>query len=410
MAVAADNALRPGTVPGIISAVTVDQLTVSFLALVVAIVALLFGPGLATRGFKAVRDRFKARTLRNRQLDEFFRQAAMFLDGLQLFIASTWRWGPSVPNYAAGGAFPDYTLSAVNDELRAVVREAQELYVAHSQKEGAAAQSKEEVLDRVAALQERFWVATEAFAKSEWRIGWRKLLRDLRSLRIPDSERKRILAFQAPVRELPKSSDEDHLWQEALWRSLTAYEQEVLRKLWSREDRFVFLRECGPWKARWGMEEWNTVIHNLTSLRLIVEGRRHVPEATSFFVGAPTMYLTDRGATLMTWLSRQEPPADPLLNTPAASIQYGLMWPEIEPNEREFLALLWAQPDTFAADALVRTLERTWGVPAFNAAVHSLRGARKLIDHWNHGTKGPVWSLTGAGRDLMTWREKNPSV
>jgi hypothetical protein len=84
------------------------------------------------------------------------------------------------------------------------------------------------------------------------------------------------------------------------------------------------------------------------------------------------------------------------------------MWSEIGANERELLAFLWAQPDTFAPDALVQAMERRWGVPAFNAAVHSLRGARKLIDHWNHAKMGWGWSLTTGGRDLMTWRENQP--
>src|SRR5437870_77716 len=76
----------------------VDPVMISVLALVVALIALLFGPGIALRGLRVMRERLRNRSAHKRQLLEFLQDAAVFLDGLPLFITETWSWGPSVPN------------------------------------------------------------------------------------------------------------------------------------------------------------------------------------------------------------------------------------------------------------------------------------------------------------------------
>src|SRR5690348_6461489 len=96
-----------------------DSLTISVLALAVALLALFLGPGVAPRAMSAVRTRRQARAARDRQSLEYLRNSAMFFDGLPLFITETWGWGSSVPNYAAGGSFPDQS-SPVTQDMEAV--------------------------------------------------------------------------------------------------------------------------------------------------------------------------------------------------------------------------------------------------------------------------------------------------
>jgi hypothetical protein len=122
----------------------------------------------------------------------------MFLDGLPLFIGETWAWGPSVPNYSAGGGLPNPGAKAVDGagELRAAVADALRLYVTHSQQQGVSGESKEEVLERIAVIQRRFWSALAPFIQSEWPLGWRRVRRQLPHLRLPDSERERILGLK----------------------------------------------------------------------------------------------------------------------------------------------------------------------------------------------------------------------
>lgn len=103
-----------------------------------------------------------------------------------------------------------------------------------------------------------------------------------------------------PVAEPPEA---------VLWKSLNPNEQDVLNKLWSVDRQFIFMADCEPWKNRWGVQEWNAVTHNLTSLDLIGEGARPLPLATSRLLRGRGIYLTAVGATLMTWVSRQKPPA-----------------------------------------------------------------------------------------------------
>jgi len=77
--------------------------------------------------------------------------------------------------------------------VRAAVGEALELYVTHSQKQGLSYPSKDDALDRLSEIQERFWKGTEEFAKSEWPLRWHSKMHELEELKLPNSERERIL-------------------------------------------------------------------------------------------------------------------------------------------------------------------------------------------------------------------------
>jgi hypothetical protein len=133
------------------------------------------------------------------------------------------------------------------------------------------------------------------------------LVRPTPEIAPPAAEARVPAASPSPV---PASTPEAVIDpQEALWQKLNAHEHEVLQKLWSRDGQYVFLRDCHPWKSNWGIQKWNAAIHNLTELRLIVEGLRSLPHATQFMPSA-TIELTKKGATLMTWCSRSEPHAE----------------------------------------------------------------------------------------------------
>jgi hypothetical protein len=100
-----------------------------------------------------------------------------------------------VPNYAAGGTFPNQS-SLVTKEMPlvgAAVDEAIQLYVTHTQKQGLPYASKDDALCRLSEIQERFWKGTEEFAKSEWPLRWRSKMRELEELKLPNSERENIL-------------------------------------------------------------------------------------------------------------------------------------------------------------------------------------------------------------------------
>jgi hypothetical protein len=165
----------------------IDPLIISVLALAIALVALLLGPGIAPRAMRAIQQRRQARATRDREVLEYLRHAAIFFEGPPLFITETWGWGPGVPNYAASGSFPDQSSSVTEDmkAVKAAVGAVLKLYVAHSQKQGVAFQSKEEALGRLKEIRQQFWEGTELFAKSEWPRRWRSVMRELQSLRLP---------------------------------------------------------------------------------------------------------------------------------------------------------------------------------------------------------------------------------
>jgi len=162
------------------------------------LIALLVGPNLIFRSYTALQAYRRARATREPKLLEYLQHAAVFLDGLPLFIDETWAWGPSVPNYAAGGSFPDQNSTAAESmpSVKSTVGQVLDLYYIHSQKQGLPYDSKDEALRRLSEIQDRFWKSTKEFAKSEWRISWRVKMRDLHVLKLPDSERDRILTLK----------------------------------------------------------------------------------------------------------------------------------------------------------------------------------------------------------------------
>jgi hypothetical protein len=179
-----------------------DPLLVAALTLAVALVALLFGPGIGIRGFNAVRGDLRKRAAREKELLEFLEHSAVFLDGLPLFISETWAWGPSVPNYAAGGSFPSITqvVSERMPSIAKVVERMCRLYTDHSGKQGLQFATIEEAKIQVAEIEELFWRNVEGFAKTEWPFRWRSRVRKLRALKLPSAERDRILNLKTQRR------------------------------------------------------------------------------------------------------------------------------------------------------------------------------------------------------------------
>lgn len=172
----------------------VDPLTVSILSLAVTLVVLVFGPGIGIRGLDAVRAYLRTRAEQKRELSEYLKHSAIFLEGLPHFISHTWAWGPSVPNYAAGGSFPPETtlVSKSMPSVCAAVRDSVALYVRHSQTQGLPAPSKEETLSQLKEIELEFWQSVELFAKSRWPLRWRVKICQLGALHIPTGEYDRI--------------------------------------------------------------------------------------------------------------------------------------------------------------------------------------------------------------------------
>jgi hypothetical protein len=141
----------------------VDPVKISILALLVSLCSLAFGSGILIRGWTALWEYSHTRAARERQLLEYLRQATVFLDGLPLFITKTWSWGPSVPNYTAGGSHPDQNaaVTAGMPSVKAAVGEALDLYYTHMQKQGLPYYSKDEALRRLSEIQSRFWKSTK---------------------------------------------------------------------------------------------------------------------------------------------------------------------------------------------------------------------------------------------------------
>lgn len=176
----------------------VDALTVSLVSLGVTFVLLIFGTAIGPRAWTAIREHLKARVIRKTQIQDYLTTACVFIDGLPLFIEQTWDWGPSVPNYSAGGKFPGKAPLSGDEMqlLHSAVQEALAFYGMHSQKQGKPFGSKEEGLQRLAEIQQRFWESLEAFARKEWRVRWRRVVAQRREQRLPDSERARILNLE----------------------------------------------------------------------------------------------------------------------------------------------------------------------------------------------------------------------
>jgi hypothetical protein len=175
----------------------VNPVAVSLIALTVAIVTLLFGNSIVTRVGKWISDRARERKTSREKVLSYLKTACVFVDGLPLFIENTWDWGPSVPNYAAGGSFPDQSVPVEEMEgLGSIVGEAVQLYCRHSKSQGKPFAVLDEAKGRLDDIQQRFWNALESFVESYWPADYPVVIRELRRHRIPDSERERILAFQ----------------------------------------------------------------------------------------------------------------------------------------------------------------------------------------------------------------------
>jgi len=116
----------------------VDPAKISIWTLLVALFVLVFGDGILIRSWTALQAYSRNRVAREKQLLEYLRHATVFLDGLPLFITETWSWGPSMPNYTAGGSHQDQNAAVAQGmpQVRAAVGEALHLYYTHSQKQG----------------------------------------------------------------------------------------------------------------------------------------------------------------------------------------------------------------------------------------------------------------------------------
>ena len=180
----------------------IDQSTIAIVAVVVALIALLFGPGIGLRGASAVRQRLRTRSERNHEIDGYLRHSAIFLEGLPHFITQTWAWGPSVPNYGAGGSFPPETpfVAQSMPSVCVVVRDVVVFYVRHSKTQGLPCVTLDEALRKLKDLDTRFWEAVEGFARSKWPLRWRIKVRQLHALQIPVSEHDRIRNLKASAR------------------------------------------------------------------------------------------------------------------------------------------------------------------------------------------------------------------
>jgi hypothetical protein len=121
---------------------------------------------------------------------------------LPLFIDRTWGWGEGVPNYGAGGSFPELpSPPAALQPVVAVVDQIKRIYASHSASgggTGAAEDEKRRTLEQIADLRQKFWAAVGDYARQEW--SWfrrRKELRRLRALRLPNREQDRIVMLGA---------------------------------------------------------------------------------------------------------------------------------------------------------------------------------------------------------------------
>jgi hypothetical protein len=169
----------------------VVSIVVPMLALLVALIDVLFGSSLIPRLLAS----FHARTVHETQMLAYLRQAAVYLDGLPLYIAETWAWGPSVPNYRVRAGFQQQ-YAAVAQEMPAVkaaVDEAFQLYGTHTHTQGVPYYAKEEALWRLDQITRRFWEATQDGVKAAWPWQWRSTMQDLRQLKVPDAVREYLL-------------------------------------------------------------------------------------------------------------------------------------------------------------------------------------------------------------------------
>lgn len=173
---------------------TMDPLVVSLVAVGVALITLLFGPGIVLRTVRALKAKSQRRKVHRQEIWKFLTRSAVFFDGLPLFVDQTWEWGSSVPNYSPREGFPDQRSIVPRDypDLGRVVGSGLRFYSSHSRTGGRVRAEKGEALTDLAEIQRDFWMETKACVRSEWRITWRRKLRDLKRLKIQPAERGRI--------------------------------------------------------------------------------------------------------------------------------------------------------------------------------------------------------------------------
>ena len=171
-----------------------DPATISIIAAVVGVLALLFGSGWLVRPLAKFGERARHRGEREAEIDDYLYHATMFLEGLPHFVRNTWEWGPSVPNYAAAGSFPpdSPTVALTIPYVRAATRDATAYYARHSAQAGKSAESLPAALAEISTIERQYWQAVDAYAKTRWPIRWRAKVRSLRQLRIPTEEHDRI--------------------------------------------------------------------------------------------------------------------------------------------------------------------------------------------------------------------------
>jgi len=182
----------------------IDAKLIAIVALAVSFTALLFGSGIVTnvisalwRFTKWVWGKRREHQTASAKVKDYLTTACVWMDGLPLFFEQTWAWGPSVPNYGAGGRFPDdrppdHRLK----ELEGIIRESMKLYSTHSKTGGKPYGYLEEELDVLGEIRDRFWTSLETFVKSYWPLNYPRVIDDLRACRIPELERQRILGLR----------------------------------------------------------------------------------------------------------------------------------------------------------------------------------------------------------------------
>lgn len=168
-------------------------LAVAILAVAIALLSFLVGPGVGPRMWRWLASKRTDTATRRSRIEDQLRTAAIFVNGMPLFLSETWNWGPSVPNYAAGGRLPDQKPPVPElENVAVVVNEALEFYVNHSRRQGRAYASLDETLAHFAKIQGRFWSAVEDFCEREYGVGSSRVISDLHALQIPNSEQDRI--------------------------------------------------------------------------------------------------------------------------------------------------------------------------------------------------------------------------
>lgn len=171
-----------------------DATTISLAALVVAVMAFLFGSGAPMNLVSKVRRSWRARATIESEFDAYLYHSTMFLNGLPHFVRSTWDWGPSVPNYSAAGSFPPET-PAVTLQMSTVcltVREVTRYYTRHSKTAGRPNETLDEALRELKGIDDQYWSSVRTFVRHRWPMRWRVKLRQLRALQIPLTEHDRI--------------------------------------------------------------------------------------------------------------------------------------------------------------------------------------------------------------------------